>query len=170
MSAEADLSRTFRFYQEWCGWESVEDLTRPYPEHILDGLRHDGIGNLCATLIDFDSPLSHPSFPGNDRSLISLVRIDGLRAYLGRFTAPRADADDYDIDGTASPVLTDLLPLPLLADLRDGHYGEVDRWPIWRIEEDWTSSSDPWLEAVYATGTDRFTIWIGAADNADNGE
>ncbi|MCY4518631.1 MAG: hypothetical protein OXB99_15490 [Acidimicrobiaceae bacterium] len=170
MTDEADLSRIFRFYQEWCRWESVEDLTRPYPEHILDGLRRQGIGNLCATLIDFHSPLSHPSFPDNDRSLTNLVRIDDLRAYLGRFTAPRADSEDFDIDGSASPVLIDLLPLPLLADLRDGRYGEVDRWPIWRIDEDWLYASDPLLEAVYATGTGRFTIWIGTTHDAGNGE
>ena len=163
MALAADLSRSFFFVQEWCRWDSVNALPRSYPPRALGQLRLEGIGDLCATLIRFRSPPSHQFFPENESSILNLVEIDNLRGYFGRFSVPWGDHDGYDLDDPPSPVLLDLRPLPLLAELYDGGYGEVDRWPVWRIDENWSYPYDPWLEAVYATGSDAFTIWIGAA-------
>ncbi len=163
----ADLSRAFFFVQEWCRWDNVDALPRSYPPRVLGQLRLEGIGDLCATLIRFHSPPSHQFFPEDGPSIVNLVEIDNLSAYFARFTVPRDDPEDYDHDNPPSPVLLDLRPLPLLAELHDGGYGEIDRWPIWRIDENWSSPYNPSLEAVYATGSDNFTIWIGAARVAD---
>lgn len=191
MVPEADLSRSFSFYygRPWRG--NASDISGDHPQHILDALPSDGSHEIWRSWAEFSQPVSHPWFSDSSSwfradhrdSLINQLRFDDLRAYVAFFTYSY-DSGNHDHVSPSVPVLRDLHELALLSPLATGGYGEVNKWPIWRIDRDWLYDRDPQLIMVFhvpnglddpelltALGVDpeqldkglNWTVWIGAA-------
>lgn len=191
MVPEADLSRSFSFSfgRSWRG--NANDIPGGYPQHILDALPPDGSHEIWRSWVEFSQPVSHPWFSGSSSwsradhrdSLINQIRFDDLRAYVAFFTYSY-DFENYDHVRPSVPILLDLHELVLLSPLAAGGYGEVSKWPIWRIDRDWQYARDPQLTTVFhvpngfddprllaTLGVDpeqldrglNWTVWIGAA-------